>query len=216
MMPQRSVQAEDCSKCRFKCNIHYNEVKTKAIFSNYWSLKCYERQQDFIRLHEREVEPKRTVKAANRWRTATRQYYLDNSMNQQGCKEFFSSTLDIKNKVIEVALKKKQRFHNLVDHWGRYSPSNTTEHQKMAKSHLHIESFPKVSAHYAWKDTTKDFLEADLNISKMHELFEAKCKQEGVKPMSARVYRKVFDEFNLSFHKPKKDQCLQCEVYRNP
>jgi len=33
-------------------------------------------------------------------------------------------------------------------------------------------------------------------------------------PISAAIYRKVFcTEFNLSFFKPKKDQCSVCSTY---
>lgn len=36
----------------------------------------------------------------------------------------------------------------------------------------------------------------------------------GRKPCRLNVYRDIFcNEYNLSFHKPKKDQCLLCNVY---
>ena len=37
----------------------------------------------------------------------------------------------------------------------------------------------------------------------------------GIQPASVRMYRRVFEEYNLSFNKPKKDQCLRCEVFRH-
>ena len=36
------------------------------------------------------------------------------------------------------------------------------------------------------------------------------------KRVKKHIYRKIFcDEFNISFHKPKKDQCAVCERYLN-
>ena len=41
------------------------------------------------------------------------------------------------------------------------------------------------------------------------------CRKENIKPVSSRKYRQIFNEnFNLSFHKPKKDQCSTCTIYQ--
>jgi hypothetical protein len=40
------------------------------------------------------------------------------------------------------------------------------------------------------------------------------ARNMGRKPCRLNVYRDIFcNEYNLSFHKPKKDQCLLCNVY---
>ena len=37
---------------------------------------------------------------------------------------------------------------------------------------------------------------------------------DGVKCVTAKKYRSLFNEnFNLSFHVPKKDQCVRCTVH---
>ena len=48
----------------------------------------------------------------------------------------------------------------------------------------------------------------------MYGLFKAQCKDTGKRICSLNVYRDIFcKQYNLSFHKPKKDQCLVCSVY---
>ena len=38
----------------------------------------------------------------------------------------------------------------------------------------------------------------------------------GLSPVSASIYRRVFNnEYNLSFHRPIKDQCDLCVAYEN-
>ena len=48
------------------------------------------------------------------------------------------------------------------------------------------------------------------------ELYPQWCRDNGYNPVSLYVYRDVFNtEFNLGFHKPKKDQCLTCSKFKN-
>jgi hypothetical protein len=48
----------------------------------------------------------------------------------------------------------------------------------------------------------------------MYDLYKAKCTAEEIIPASSITYRRVFcNEFNFSFHKPKKDSCEYCNAY---
>lgn len=50
----------------------------------------------------------------------------------------------------------------------------------------------------------------------MYSLYKEKCSSDGVRYVSNSRYSKVFyEEYNYSFHVPKKDQCQTCCVYRN-
>lgn len=39
-------------------------------------------------------------------------------------------------------------------------------------------------------------------------------KEKSQQHASSSLYKKTFCEYNLSFFKPKKDQCLTCEKYK--
>jgi hypothetical protein len=58
----------------------------------------------------------------------------------------------------------------------------------------------------------------------MYDLYKAKCTAEEIIPASSITYRRVFcnefnfsfhkpKKFNFSFHKPKKDSCEYCSAY---
>ena len=48
----------------------------------------------------------------------------------------------------------------------------------------------------------------------MYRLYKDKCTEEDAVPVSSSMYRTIFNaEFNLSFHKPKKDMCLLCAQF---
>lgn len=71
-----------------------------------------------------------------------------------------------------------------------------------------------MDSHYKRKDTNRKFLQKDLSITKMYDLYKAKCTAEEIIPASSITYRRVFcNEFNFSFHKPKKDSCEYCNAY---
>ena len=70
----------------------------------------------------------------------------------------------------------------------------------------HIMSFPIMDSHYKRKDTNRKFLQQDLSITKMYDLYKANCTAEEIIPASSITYRRdLCNEFNFSFHKPKKD-----------
>ena len=69
--------------------------------------------------------------------------------------------------------------------------------------------------HYTRKDTQRQFLGSELNITKMYRLYKLECAKLHKKPVGGAKYRKVFcEEYNYSFHTPKKDQCRVCNLHQ--
>lgn len=79
----------------------------------------------------------------------------------------------------------------------------------------HIKMFPMVPSHYMRKDSKKMYLEEGLNIQKMYRLYNEYCTDaQIIEKTTIRHYRDIFNQgFNISFFKPKKDQCDFCSVY---
>ena len=174
----------------------------------------FERKRDFICQH---VEVLGTSKRYGRIRKQeTRKYYLSvDKQRKQVCKSFFLNTLNIGKKTIECSLKRKCHggFYG-TDRRGRHTPANKTDDQTIGHIKNHIESFPAVESHYTRKSTSKKFLSQDQSIRKMYDLYKTKCEEDQMKPVSEKVYRDVFcNEYNFSFHKPKKDTCQTCNTY---
>lgn len=212
--PQRSVKNIDCTSCKFHCNEMYSDDERQQIFESYWSLGNYERQRDFICAHVREYSPKVQVVKARRHRTVSRKYLLNLDKNTPVCKKFFLATLDIGERLVSVALKKKME-NSCGDQRGKHVPYNKTSLEDVNRIHSHIKSFPTMESHYTRKDTNRRYLDPSLNIRKMFNLYREECARNNVNSCSEKIYRKVFNQdFNLSFHHPKKDQCLKCEAYK--
>ena len=215
-VPGKDVQPCNCTKCRFKCTERVDDVTRKRIFHSYWSLQSYERQRDFICSSIMETEPARKCTKARSPRGCSRSFYFDvDEKRIRVCKNFYLKTLNIGERLIETSMKGKETgVYSSSDRRGKHSPHNKTPRVMLDDVRKHINSFPVVDAHYTRKDTQRMFLCHDLNIKKMYHLYKTECIQQNKKYVSHAKYRNIFNnEYNLSFHVPKKDQCQVCTTY---
>ena len=126
---------------------------------------------------------------------------------------FFLKTLDISDKMVRYTIEKKA----LEASNGKYkreshSPWNKLSDSQKQKVKKHIESFPVIDSHYQRMWTKRQFLGANLSIQKMYDLYKEKCIE--VLPLKHSMYRNIFcNEYNLSFHHPKKDPCETCNKF---
>lgn len=74
-----------------------------------------------------------------------------------------------------------------------------------------------MESHHCRAKTKRRYLDSKLSITKLHELYVESVKQESSDAVvSFQKYQKVFCSIhNLSFFKPRKDQCGQCAAYEN-
>jgi hypothetical protein len=166
----------------------------------------YERKRDFICRHI-EVQPV-SKRYSGSYKQNSRTYYLPvHGSLQRVCKKFFIQTLDISDKMIRCTLSRKTHgtFEG-TDKRGKHTPANKTSDETLDSIRQHIKSFPIMDSHYKRKDTNRKFLQQDLSITKMYDLYKANCTAEEIIPASSITYRRdLCNEFNFSFHKPKKD-----------
>lgn len=189
------------------------------MFSAFWNLGNYERQKDFVCSRVEERTTQTYLNEHEEKVPKKRQIYRSYSFEVDGekiavCKTFFLATLDIGESYVNHASTHKQGgVFGSAEKRGKHKPHNNTKELSLNKVRAHIDSFPKVESHYTRKDSSRQYLGADLNITKMYELYKEQCTEDEV-PVSLQVYRKMFnEEYNLSFHTPKKDQCSPCTKY---
>lgn len=102
------------------------------------------------------------------------------------------------------------------DSRGRRTPVNKTPDVSVERVTKQIERFPVMESHYCRRSTSRMYLDSNLSISKMYELYTNDCKNDSAEPVSLITYRRIFcKNYNYSFFKPKKDQCLTCTNYKN-
>lgn len=113
-------------------------------------------------------------------------------------------------------MHKEKTSHDIPKSDGRGKNTNKAFNEEVKhRIRKHIESFARVESHYCRADTRKEYLESRLNVSKMHELYVEKCREEMVEPVKESYYRHIFcTEYNIAFHQPKKDCCDFCEAKR--
>ncbi|CAG9772073.1 unnamed protein product [Ceutorhynchus assimilis] len=211
----------DCSKCKLKCTEKFCMEERKLICRKYWILASYERKKDFILYNVTSHEPlsRRFRKDNAKRRQNSKKYYFNKDGEKlQVCQNFFMKTLCISNRVILSAFEGKDALGHFgnKDKRGRKSPSNKTKPEVIAKVNAHIESFPAMESHYTRKSSERKYLDCNLTITKMYELYKQQRQQDGDTDIASLItYRRVFcNNYNLSFFHPKKDQCLICSRYQ--
>lgn len=127
------------------------------------------------------------------------------------CQKMFIATFDISVTVVRTAINK-----NSPDKRGKHN-----HHRKLSAGLLngvknHIKSFPMVESHYCRADTKRMYLDEYLNVAKMHRLYMLERDPKNPDTATQRQYRDIFNNyFNLSFFKPKKDQCSLCAEWKS-
>lgn len=208
----RQLKPHNCSKCRYKCPSKVSEEDRMNIFNNYWSLKSVERQKDFICQN---VIEKQTRQGSGK-KTVAHTFTLTCSKTRHRvCKNFFLRTLDIGERTVYHNLSNQEYgMYTSSDRRGKHTPTNKTPEHKLRSVKEHIESFPLLDPHYTRKDSNRRFLGSDLSINKMYYLYKEVCAAKGETPVSKGIHRKEFcNNYNYSFHVPKKDQCSKCNKY---
>ena len=111
-------------------------------------------------------------------------------------------------------MKRTHSNASLPDLHGKHPPTNKTPTAQVSYVKQHIESFPVVDSHYCRKDSSKGYLDNNLSIRVMFNLYKEKAFLDNEPMVSEYVYRDIFNtQYNLSFFHPKKDKCDLCHRY---
>lgn len=222
----KSPKDVNCDSCRWRCTSKFDHNYRREVCLSFWKLD-FCRQKDFIINHVAN-EPTKT----KRIRTGTgiskqksRVYFFKKGDERiRVCKTFFLKTLGISHGPVEKALAgvDDTGIFAETDQRGKKEPPNKTDLTVMQRVKNHIESFPTVASHYCRKTTERQYLDPNLSIRKMYDLYvqEAKERERNTnvkeKIVSEITYRRCFGEnYNLAFFRPKKDQCIICTNYEN-
>lgn len=219
--PSKVPKPFNCDRCRYGCSRFTEDARTR-LCDGYWKLANYERQKDFL-LKNMKISTIKRRRAGGERATVQRGksfgYYLPlNGIQTRVCKKFFMNTLDIGHGRIDTAVENRDETGNFeaIDGRGHHVPGNKIPIYDVNRVKTHIESLPTMESHYTRKDTKRLYLNQNLSIRKMHELYIEAFDDEAHQPVKESFYRKIFcEEYNLSFFSPKKDQCSKCVKYEN-
>lgn len=203
-------------ECRYNCNVNVSEAKRQVIFDQYWGLGNWELQSSYLNSAIVLEQPRKKIANAVRRKSFSCQYYLGKA---RVCKEFFLKTLDISNKRITNIASKKKGSDTCIsprDKRGHKVPANKVVKEKVDLVKEHISLFPRYSSHYSRQQApNRKYLNVDLNQRKMYDLYKIFCEERGKEPVTLSYYRHIFNTcFNLSFHRPHKDTCNNCDKFQ--
>lgn len=200
--------------CKKKCTESVEVDERYKLFSQFWSIGSFSARCAFLNAHVKEQKKARTyTKHVQSRRNFSRKYYIGDT---EVCKIAFLKTLQITQNRIDVALKKRTEPIIRDERGLKSGGRNKCSDQQISEICQHIDSFPKYISHYCRKETSAKFLNPDLNIPKMYDLYKEQHTDNNTKLVSLSTYKKIFYKyFNLRFKLPQKDTCLVCDMYKS-
>lgn len=200
-----------CDPCkRWDCRNISDEFR-QEIMDSFWSEESDSKfRQSFIIGHTERVG-KKTATVGGRQRGDCINYTLTVGTEKKAvCQKFFLNTLGISTSMVLYNLKHTTNgIRAPKPPKSAHNKTPETVHQSVVD---HINKFPRVESHYCRQTTKRMYLESSLNIRELWRLYKKESQDNRA---SENIYRKIFlSEFNLGFHKPKKDQCDDCDTMK--
>lgn len=210
-------------KCKRGCNDHFDERAREEIFRKYYALDI--NAKNAVLFKSISIKPvRRHRKNITRPKTSSFTYSVTyNKTVRTVCKTAFCSLYQLSNKKVQIIQRKLNSGTSAPtpDKRGRHdSRPHKIEKVVIDKIKVHISSFPSEQSHYSRnKNGNKKYLSPLLNISKMHNLYLEKCKNESLEKkffVTKSFYSNIFaTHFNLSFGLPRSDTCSTCDAGLN-
>ncbi|XP_072158802.1 uncharacterized protein [Bemisia tabaci] len=207
-------------------------MERSDLFQNFWDLSWKEKQV-FVCSHV-EVRKPKEKKEGNSRRNYSFRYFLNLSGKQvKVCKQFFCTTLCLKEWTVHTWAKKKclphdegtdDEFNNATVpmNEGRDSDEedlDEPEERVTEKKCFLLQWFDmlqKLPSHYCRKDTKKLYLEERWkNKTDLYETYKAFAAEQNKSAVSRTFFCQVFHQLNLSIFSPKKDQCNKCVGHKS-
>lgn len=219
-VPERQVRnTKDCLKsCRYKCNERIDDVDRQHIFNAFYSLNANEKKHFLLNTTERNyVKHNKMLDGNHKRKYSFKYFFLVRAVRHTVCKNFYLGTLAISQKpVYNVHLSKSEM--NLPKPDGRgLSEASTHSLPQEIKDRVrrHIMSFSTVDSKPIKQfSRKKQYLECNLSIKQMYNIYVTECDKENIVPVKESMYRKIFkQEFNIHFKKDKTGQqlCYRCK-----
>lgn len=212
--------AEVKCRCHYKCNELFSNETRHHIFNEFYNIKTEESRWNFIAKHVERIPKKRSyvVQKEGSRRKYTLVYKLTaRHTEHQVCQNFFLKTLQISSKKVLTELDKNSA-HGVVkpDQRGRKSPPQKKSEATRNIIRSHIKALPLIASHYCRSTTKREYLLTGLSENRLYLDYKDYCAELGVVPEKASFYKHIFtSEFNIGFHRPKKDQCDYCAEFKN-
>lgn len=217
VVPQKQCDLSECG-CVLRCSHQISEDRRKDIFKGFYNLD-WDMKHSFLadQIEVTRIKRKYT-KNENSRRDKTRIYRLRDEQGDDKivCKKFFKGTLAVCDGTITNALKRKQVFGTpRGDLRGKHTPHNKTSLVDEQRVCDFIRQFPSYHSHYCRRDSNRKYLNPELNMKIMYNMYKSRCIANEEHTVSLFIFRQIFNtKFNLDFHHPQKDTCQTCDEFK--
>ncbi|XP_045506274.1 uncharacterized protein LOC123702542 [Colias croceus] len=116
-----------------------------------------------------------------------------------------------------VAEKKAAYGSSKDDLRGKHVPANKTPEIIVEETRNYIKSLPYLPSHYCRKNSKRFYLPQEFrNMSNLYKIYKESMIREDKRLIGERVFQKIFQEYNIGFHIPRKDKtnkqdkCAKC------
>uniref|UniRef100_A0A1B6KHW1 DUF7869 domain-containing protein n=1 Tax=Graphocephala atropunctata TaxID=36148 RepID=A0A1B6KHW1_9HEMI len=205
-------------KCKYDCkNIPYDQKM--LLFNDFYKAE-HSKQQNYLLglMQVKHVARRRHghyEDAAQSRRQTTVLYTVPNGEGDivQVCKNTFCNIFAVSGKRCQLLVKHKQNANPVyTEKRGNKQVDRKFSNDDRALVFNHIQSFPRDVSHYGRKDSGKEYLSPDLNISRLYQAFKQKYPDS---PVTYRYYYLIFNKNfknKLSFKQPRTDTCPTCDL----
>ena len=202
------------AKCRLRCHDRIPVEQREEIFQSYWKIGNLHAQRQFLVTHVTRNPTCRASKSSHHRKRSLKYAFHVDGLVLPVCKTFFLHTLSISQQMIETALDKITAGGHLLPDKRKQPKSRRIPENTRQSVRDHINKFQPVPSHYCRHSSTKTYLPETLSLSEMYRMYQSECQQNQTMPVKKEFYFSVFHkDFNIGFHKPKKDLCDFCETF---
>lgn len=221
----RARQLKGCCKetCKLKCFKVFSNEERQNILQSFWNKDVdYDRKRQFVAscVDETPVQRRRNRNGTREGKRIVTYIYTLTSHGSRTrvCKRFFLNTLDISQNFVDHALRKTLAGGIIKGDLRKgHTPQNKIPEEIRQGIRDHINKFPYYESHYNREKSSRKYLECDLNVTKMYQLYYDEAVAANILPEHIGklwLYRDIFNtEFNLSFKKPSNDTCDACDSF---
>jgi hypothetical protein len=198
-----------CSKA---CGDLFTFQERETLFREFWGVGDSTKQNIYLRglIKTKKVNQRRPRNNSKAPRQCSLEYFMRRGKEDiQVCKIYFKDTFLVNNSRIQracsgegVAIPEDKRGHK--------EPANKLDVSEIV---THIKSFPAYVSHYSRAHNPgRQYLNSELTIQKMYQLYKRKCEDDNKIPLKEKMYYHVFsNQFNLHFKPPHQDTCQLCD-----
>lgn len=137
-----------CSnKCKLKCGTKFTEEQRRAIFTEYWNLKCLQRQRAFVAKSTRPKQVKYRRVTDGTPRAPNHSFHLSLKPGEETtvCKTFFVNTLGITDRTLRTVQKKTSpNGFVATEGRGKHMKHKKIPDEVVQSVYSHINSIPRI------------------------------------------------------------------------